>query len=79
MHRLENGYYRQWVKCNECAWVGFYDFTKGGLGNPLMWLGCGHGATRPIHESSKDITAGKARALLGRKRFDECQRRTVSH
>jgi hypothetical protein len=74
VHRLENGYHRQWIQCNECAWVGFHDFTKDGLGNPLSWLGCGHGLTRPIHLSSREITATEAQKILGRRVFDECQR-----
>lgn len=38
------GYNRQWLRCRECGWVGYYDYLPYSLSNPIMTTGCGHGA-----------------------------------
>lgn len=45
---------RQWVKCRTCGTVAFYDFVPYSLGNPIMFLGCGHS---PI--GSRDLGADR--------------------
>jgi hypothetical protein len=46
---------RQWVKCNRCGWVGYYDYTPYSLSNPIRTLGCPHD-----FRSAKNISEAEA-------------------
>lgn len=59
--RMKSGMRRQWVRCRECGWVGYYDYTPYSLSSPVMTLGCGHGTTIRFSEAVEYITATDAR------------------
>lgn len=55
--RMANGFCRQWVRCKECGWTGYYDYTRGGLGSPILTLPCHF----PFEQYAIRITAKEAK------------------
>ncbi len=76
--RTKHGFRRQWVKCRECSWAGYYDYTPFGLGNPILTLGCGHGAAIRFSDAVHYITAKEAKALI-RERTKTKERKLHPH
>lgn len=52
---------RQWVRCSECGWVGYYDFVPYGLNSPVHTLPCHSFRTDAVR-----ITAKQAKPLLAK-------------
>lgn len=42
---IPDGHRRQWLRCQKCKWVGYYDYLPYSLSNPIKVLGCGHHGT----------------------------------
>lgn len=59
-----SGYKRQWVKCNECGRVAYYDFIPFSLSMPVMTLPCGHGAAVKFYNAVVEISEYEALEVL---------------
>ena len=59
-----SGYKRQWVRCNQCRRVAYYDYVPYSLSNPIMTLPCGHGLTERMDKAATYISADEALSAL---------------
>jgi hypothetical protein len=63
--KLDPGKKRQWVRCNKCRRVAYFDYTPYSLSNPIMTLPCGCLITGRFRDFVTYITADEAFVELG--------------
>ena len=62
--RVQRGEKRQWTRCLTCGNVAYYDYVPYGLGNPVMWLPCGHGLTVRLDQAVDFISEDDAAGII---------------
>lgn len=45
------GLKRQWVRCRECDWIGYYDYVPYGLVRSILTMGCTCGSFDDVSEN----------------------------
>lgn len=48
--KLGRGLERQWIRCQECDWIGYYDYVPYGLCGSILVMGCTCGSFDDVAE-----------------------------
>lgn len=62
--KVAKGYKRQWIKCDECETVAYYDYLPYSFASPVMTMPCGHYRTMGKKLPATDITQKEAYRLM---------------